>query len=305
MMHVRFQVAPSSLLQAALSYAQQQHWPVFPLAQAGKRPLTTHGLYDATTDVDGILRWWRAWPDANIGIPTGKVTGLVVLDVDPRHGGMASLEQVQHQYGSFPTTRTTQTGGGGWHFWYAYPPGSNATLKNATNLGGWRGLDLRGTGGYIVAPPSRHASGHYYRWVREEPLAPLPVFLMSLARPTGLPACPPSTSRKMERTAPGRNTRHMSRRDGSYWLHQALAKAMPGTRNATGFWLACQLRDNGVGFGEASSLLQQYAAEVSRQGDEPYTVQEALRSLSSAYQTPARPPARRPTTNVQSTQTDR
>ena len=291
--HLRFQVSLTSTLQAAISYAQEQRWPVFPIAIASKRPLTAHGFYDATTDVDCILRWWRTWPEANIGIPTGKVTGLVVLDVDPRHGGIASLEQIQHQYGSLPSTPTTRTGGGGWHYWFAYPLGKNAPIRNATNLSGFRGIDLRGTGGYIVAPPSRHASGQRYRWLCEGPLALFPPFLMNLAQPTCHSVFLPSTVKKAESSALGKNECQPAQNDGGFWLCQALAKAMPGTRNATGFWLACQLRDNGIGFHEASSLMQQYAAKVSQHGDAPYTVQEALRSLSSAYATPTRAPARR------------
>jgi Bifunctional DNA primase/polymerase, N-terminal len=292
MIDVLTQVHPSPRLQAALSYVQVQRWPVFPIAVAGKRPLSPRGFYNATTDVEQILRWWRQWPNANIGIPTGERTGLAVLDVDSRHDGMDSLEQLQRQYGRLPVTRTAQTGGGGLHFWYAYPQGGDRTINNATNLGGFPGIDLRGIGGYIVAPPSRHESGRCYIWLREEPLAPFPAFLFDLA-------CPPTRSTTFPIRSPsasiaGRKREcQLARKDGNYWLQQALEKAVPGTRNTTGFWLACQLRDNGIGFDEASSLMQRYAMQVAQRGSEPYTRQEALRSLSSAYSTHAREPARR------------
>lgn len=291
MIHMLTQVHASPCIQAALAYAQVHCWPVFPVAVAGKRPLSPRGFYNATINVNQILRWWRQWPDANIGIPTGERTGLAVIDVDPRHGGMDSLEQLQRQYGSLPATRTTQTGGGGLHFWFVYPQGCNHSIKNATNLGGFSGIDLRGTGGYIVVPPSRHESGRYYCWLREEPLAPFPAFLIDLAHPIS-PPVPCSTGVKVSGTALGRNEQQPLRKDGSHWLQQALAKAMPGTRNTTGFWLACQLRDDGISFHEASSLMHRYAALVGQQGGDTYTVQEALRSLSSAYSTPARSPAR-------------
>jgi hypothetical protein len=246
--------------------------------------------------VEQILRWWRQWPDANIGIPTGERTGLVVLDVDPRHGGMDSLEQLQHQHGRLPVTRTAQTGGGGLHYWYAYPQGGGRIIKNATNLDGFSGIDLRGTGGYIVVPPSRHESGRCYCWLREEPLAPFPAFLIDLACPLAryatFPIRSPSSS-----DAERKREHQLSRKDGNYWLQQALEKAVPGTRNATGFWLACQLRDNGIGFDEASSLMQRYGMQVGQRGSELYTLQEALRSLSSAYNAPAREPARRTATH--------
>lgn len=291
MIDVLSRVQTSPRIQAALSYVQVHRWPVFPIAVAGKRPLSPRGFYNATTDVEQILRWWRQWPDANIGIPTGEGTGLAILDVDPRHGGIHSLEQLQRQLGQLFATRTTQTGGGGFHFWYAYPLDSGHCIKNATNLGGFSGIDLRGTGGYIVVPPSRHESGRCYRWLREEPLAPFPAFLIDLAYPPAryatFPIRSPSSS-----VARRKSERQLSQNDGNYWLQQALGKAIPGTRNTTGFWLACQLRDNGIGFHEASFLVQRYAIQVGHRGSKPYTEQEALRSLSSAYSAPPREPAR-------------
>src|SRR2546427_13223225 len=96
-----------NMLAAVLVYAQRG-WSVFPVytvvngqcscgntacASPGKHPRTTHGVQDASTDEATIRQWWCRWPGANIGIRTGAVSGLVVLDVDPRHGGDASLEQ--------------------------------------------------------------------------------------------------------------------------------------------------------------------------------------------------------------------
>src|SRR5216683_2586735 len=104
--------------QAALSYTLTLGWPVFPVV--GKRPLTPRGFYDATADARQIQRWWRQWPDANIGIPTGEATGLVVVDVDPRHGGLDALEKMQCQFEPLPPTRITRTGGGGLHLWFTY-----------------------------------------------------------------------------------------------------------------------------------------------------------------------------------------
>ena len=81
----------SSMLDWAFLYAERS-CPVFPCSPHGKRPLTPHGFKDATTDPTQIRRWWKQWPDANIGIPTGKASGLLALDVDPRNGGFESLE---------------------------------------------------------------------------------------------------------------------------------------------------------------------------------------------------------------------
>src|SRR5262249_15398402 len=105
---------------------------------------------------------WTQWPEANIGIATGAISGLVVLDVDPRHGGDESLEQWKTRYGhDFLTTVTSCTGGGGWHLFYTHP-GQSMQIKNKVGLA--PGLDIRGDGGYIVAPPSLHASGQRYAW---------------------------------------------------------------------------------------------------------------------------------------------
>src|SRR5260370_35369360 len=76
------------LREAALAYARVG-LPVFPLR--GKLPLVPHGLDDASVDAAVIKRWWRRWPDANIGIPTGPPSGWVALDIDPRHGGVAAV----------------------------------------------------------------------------------------------------------------------------------------------------------------------------------------------------------------------
>ena len=169
-------------LDAALAYTERG-WEVFPLYTAnpgacscrqrrhcphpGKHPLTRHGVHDATTDDTTVRGWWSAWPSANIGVATGVLSDLLVIDVDPANGGDHSLAHLQNLMGSLPPTLTVKTGGGGLHLWYRHPGG---ILRNtAGRLAGVAedlpGLDLRGDGGYVVAPPSRHASGTSYAWV--------------------------------------------------------------------------------------------------------------------------------------------
>jgi hypothetical protein len=119
-----------SLLHAALSFAKEAH-PVFPVhspkdgscschrpdcPSPAKHPRTRHGVYDATTDEAHIRRWWRRYPKSNIGLATGSPL-LVVLDVDPRHGGDASLHALTRRFGALPQTRTVFTGGGGRHYY--------------------------------------------------------------------------------------------------------------------------------------------------------------------------------------------
>jgi putative DNA primase/helicase len=129
----------------------------------GKHPRTPNGLRDATTDPEIIRRWWTRWPQANIGIRTGEpLPGggyLAVLDIDPRNDGDAEIEELEAAHGPLPLTVTANTGGGGWHYYY----------RTDEPIGGRKigsGIDLKAAGGYIVAPPSRHASGRRYAWAR-------------------------------------------------------------------------------------------------------------------------------------------
>src|SRR5262245_37146549 len=79
---------------------------------AGKHPGTEHGVKDATTDAITIQCWWLATPNANVGLATGAVSGLIILDVDPRHGGDESLRRLEARYGPLPPTAEVATGGG-------------------------------------------------------------------------------------------------------------------------------------------------------------------------------------------------
>jgi hypothetical protein len=162
---------------AALAYAAKG-WHVFPVhsisngkctcgkqecEHAGKHPRTQHGLHDTTIDPETIKRWWAfAWPDANIGIATGEVSGIVVLDIDPRHGGDKSLAEIEERFGRLPNTLRSKTGGGGWHFFFRHP---GHYVKSITIM---PGVDIKADGGYAVAPPSLHISGKSYEWEEEE-----------------------------------------------------------------------------------------------------------------------------------------
>ena len=164
-------------LGAALDYAGRG-WPVFPLhgivrgrctcgrdcGSPGKHPLVRRGLHEATTDVREIKEWWTRWRRANIAVVTGEPSGFVVVDIDlPR--AVAPLDAVVHK---LPRTLTGLTGGGGIHLLLRAP--QDRSLHNhASRLpgtgGDLPGIDLRATGGYIVAPPSLHISGYRYEWL--------------------------------------------------------------------------------------------------------------------------------------------
>jgi Bifunctional DNA primase/polymerase, N-terminal len=79
--------ADGRMPRAALAYAERFVFAVFPVRPRSKIPLTQHGFKDAVVDTAIIKSWWSSWPEANIGITTGRTTGIIVLDVDPRHNG--------------------------------------------------------------------------------------------------------------------------------------------------------------------------------------------------------------------------
>lgn len=158
-------------LDAALDYAARG-WRVFPCRPAGKLPLTEHGFKDATTDALVITAWREANPTANVAIATGA--GLVVIDVDGL-AGRASLRELEEKHGELPTTLHATTGGDGEHFYFAVPDG--VEIRNSAGKLG-KGLDIRGDGGYVIAPPSVHQSGHAYAWKSDLPPAPLPAWLL-------------------------------------------------------------------------------------------------------------------------------
>ena len=153
------------LLKAALTYARRGV-PVFPCEPRAKRPLTRNGYWDATTDSRVIERWWKRWPSANVGMPTGKKSGIVVLDVDVDDGGPESLARLERVGASVPKTARARTGGGGIHLFFRYP--RETEIRNSAGLLG-PGLDVRGEGGYVVVPPSRTLGS--YEWVDRSPLA--------------------------------------------------------------------------------------------------------------------------------------
>ena len=160
-------------LDAALGYARRGI-PVFPVR--GKLPLTEHGFRDASTEADVIRKWWLRLPDANIAIPTGSLSHLVVLDVDPRHGGTESLAALEAKHRALPETLQARTGGGGRHFFFALADGQ--IIRNSAGKLG-PGLDLRGDGGYVVVPPSVHPeTKELYRWANKAKPAPVPAWFI-------------------------------------------------------------------------------------------------------------------------------
>ena len=129
----------------------------------GKHPRTSNGFKDATTDLAVIREWWRMWPTANIGVATGRISGIFVVDIDPRNGGFQSMEtfETERPDGSLPGTLTALTGGGGRHLFFKYPTDGVVPSRKP-----WiPGVDIKSDGGYVILPPGTHISGGRYEWL--------------------------------------------------------------------------------------------------------------------------------------------
>lgn len=150
-------------------------------ASPAKHPvgrLVPRGVLDASRDPN-VLAAWLEQGRCNIGIATGAASGIVVLDIDPRHGGDETLADLEREHGSLPTTWRFLTGGGGEHVLFRHP---GRPVKNSAGQIG-PGIDVRGDGGYIVAPPSIHINGRPYaisvdHHPEDVPLADAPAWLL-------------------------------------------------------------------------------------------------------------------------------
>ncbi|WP_226578830.1 phage/plasmid primase, P4 family [Acuticoccus sediminis] len=163
-----------TILDAALALAKRG-WPVFPCnpeadkVKGSKRPLTEHGLKDASTDAGTIRGWWGRWPEALIGLPTGPGLGAFVVDLDPREKSCSELwDELEALIGAplgEPIVAVTQSGG--WHLYYAWPdlgPGEKLGNRSGKRSGLPAHVDVRGEGGYVIAPPSVMLDGRRYEW---------------------------------------------------------------------------------------------------------------------------------------------
>jgi hypothetical protein len=204
----------------ALAYAAKG-WPVFPCNPLNKRPLTDHGFKDATTDAFKIRAWWKQNPLAMVGIPTGKKVGFWVFDIDTDRtkgkDGIGSLAAHGADLSDLMDTVVGNTASGGYHVFFKYDP--------ARPVGNARGslkphLDVRGEGGYIIAPGSRRADGQAYAWLNPpeendfgDPPAWLSEAILGSADPLDFngAAAPKAPAERVASIAPG--TWHENTRD--------------------------------------------------------------------------------------------
>lgn len=144
-------------------------WPIHPLN--GKVPILKNWQNNASTDSDIVLKWFTKWPKANVGIVTGLVSNLLVLDVDGLEGANSIVDFAMPEA---PTVATAR----GYHYYFRFPTELQTIPTTRTRL--FPGIDTRGRGGFIVAPPSIHESEHRYTWLKplREALPEAPVWLI-------------------------------------------------------------------------------------------------------------------------------
>jgi putative DNA primase/helicase len=189
---------------SALAMAEDGY-PVFPCNAQNKQPLIKGGFKKATVDELTIQRWWDKYPNAHIGLPTGAISGLVVLDVDNKNGvsGSESLEELEELYGELPTTVCVRTRTGGYHYYFQHP---DIEIKNsASKLGA--GLDIRGDGGYVISPPSEG-----YEYIETSTYAEMPQWLIDATRKEKAKKAPKTTG--LGKVGSGRRNNYLTSEAG-------------------------------------------------------------------------------------------
>ncbi len=267
---------------AALQFADAGI-PVFPCAPGEKRPLTRHGFHDATANASQIARWWRDWPQANIGLPTGSISGIEAVDVD-MHGpvhGFESFERARREGLVDRWVALVRTPSGGIHAYFPADPERRQGSWQAASAG----VDFRGEGGYILVPPSRVRVGAHrvaYELIGAGHDEPTPVDAGALRRfldprPAATAATSPRGRVPFAMAAdapPGLDIDRITS-----WV----AGRGEGERNRGLFWAACRFAEHGVTFNEAHDRLGPAAARAGLPTAEiAATVRSAYRAAAGA-----------------------
>lgn len=243
--------------------------PVFPCAPGGKRPLTEHGFHDATIDFERITAWWHEHPEANLAVPTGAASGLVVVDVDV-HGPVDGYRAFERAHGAGLVSGwqlLVATPSGGMHAYYPAGAGKEQRSWQAARAG----IDFRGDGGYILVPPSTVPTSDgsdEYRVRRINPGESSVLDsdgLREFLDPRPIPSR--RTARDVERSA-----------DVSRLTAWVAARSI-GERNRGLFWAACRLAENDIAAPEALEVLSAAGSQAGL-GD-----REIIATVRSAYRT--------------------
>jgi hypothetical protein len=172
---------------AALDYAKRG-WEVFPAKSDGSKKSEKSAKFSnghrwgKSVDPAEIRANYENWPNANIGIATGAETGFFVVEADTRKGhnvdGIASLRKLEVDHGTLPKTLMAESPTGSLHYYFRWPP--TAIRNSASRIG--PGIDVRGEGGMVIAPPSIRSGVGQYRWLNQNAIADAPAWLVALAK---------------------------------------------------------------------------------------------------------------------------
>lgn len=236
--------------------------PVFPCAPGDKNPVTPNGFHDASTDVRQVARWWLRTPDANVAIPTGAPSGLVVVDVDvhPSGSGFAGFARAERAGLAAAWSSLVRTPSGGLHAYYtAHGDGQRSWQVPGAHI------DFRGDGGYVVVPPSRVRGRGPYSLIAVAQHEPKPLdsdrlrTFLSPPRPTPRSAGMPAIGTRPDRLA------------------AFVASRPEGERNGGLFWAACRMAEDGQRYDVSLSVLGD-AARAAGLGE-----REVETTIRSAY----------------------
>lgn len=249
-----------AILDAALEYAQAG-FAVFPVKK-NKHPYTEHGVKDASTDPFIIEEWWRQFPNANVAIACGRVSGnLVVIDVDVKEGkrGDESIRQWTAVHGDFPSTVKAITGSGGYHYFFKIQ--NVERYRNTVDI--LPGIDIRADGAYVVAAPSVYADGRMYAWEHD----------VSIADTDEIAEANQSVLSLLEAAA-------AVQRDKPVKKTKISVRDVPkGQRNTVLFRYACSQR----GYDVPIEATMQAARILSQQWSTPLSDTEIRKTVESAY----------------------
>lgn len=247
--------------------------PVFPCEADGKRPLTRRGFLDATSDPGQVAEWWARTPEANIGLPTGAASGVVVVDVDV-HGpvdGRAAWRRASAAGLVDGAGLLVRTPTGGAH---AYFPATQGVEQRSWQAAG-AGVDFRGDGGYIIAPPSRRTINSVVRRYEIADLAANSIGTVDAARLRDfLDPRPAPPTRSDGGAAASVDAERLAA-----WV----AGRGEGERNRGLFWAACRLAENGTPPADTLDALGPAAAQAGLSERElTTTVRSAYRATQPA-----------------------
>jgi hypothetical protein len=257
----------SDLVEAALGYAASGQ-PVFPVAPGRKFPLTERGFLDASLDLDQVRQWWRAWPRANIGLPTGVVFDVVDVDHKAESSGFDTMLRLQRGGLLEGWTQLVTTPSGGAHIYFPVDPNRpQQSWQDAKHA-----IDFRGAGGYVLGVPSQvvqpNGARRGYELVGLSPRAATPVDAGAIRAALR----PPSTARETSWRPAADET--VTRR-----LERWLAQRGVGERNASLFWASCRLAEHGLAPEHTRATLGEIARQIGLED------REIDATIASAYRT--------------------